>query len=179
MNNTMKYIQGDIFEYLKTDMIQVMMHQTNCVGAFNAGIARIVRKKYPNVHQHYQTKLTSTKEFIDSFGTHDFIKIADGYMVNLYGQYFPGKPKNLPIKSNTYMQDSLQTRLEMLEKAMESAKKDIPENFRIGIPLIASGIAKSDESKYKKMSDLDYFKKVIAPVVEKCFFDRDLMVFYL
>ncbi len=45
------------------------------------------------------------------------------------------------------------------------------------LPLIASGLAKMRTKDC--ISDLDYFKKYIAPTVEECLIDMNVTVYYL
>jgi len=172
----MEYIKKDIFKSLEDKTIDVMMHQVNCIGAFNAGIAKLIRNKYPLVYNFYITKVRSASKFIDLYGTYQFIQIDNGYVVNLFSQYFTGEPTSNQIPQSQYNDDFF-TRINMLKKTLGSVKKEIPENLTIGLPLIASGIAKSSE--HKKLSDLEYFKKFIEPTIEEVLGDREVIVHYI
>ena len=54
----------------------------------------------------------------------------------------------------------------------------IQSHFKLGIPLISSGLA-ADKQLKGTMTDLEYFKKYIGPIVEEELKDLDVTVYYL
>lgn len=54
----------------------------------------------------------------------------------------------------------------------------LAKDKKIGLPLIASGLAACKKRK-KELTDLEYFKRYIAPIVEEELKDLDVTVYYL
>jgi hypothetical protein len=79
--------------------------------------------------------------------------------------------------------DTFENRCYALRCALKEAANMIDKSYKIGLPLIASGLAADKELKYKYAlainPDLQYFKKYIAPIVEEEFKDLDVTVYYL
>lgn len=62
----------------------IIVHQVNCRGEMNSGVAKALRNKWPQVYKEY-------KEYCDGnsnmLGGYQFVKINDGlFVVNLFGQ---------------------------------------------------------------------------------------------
>jgi O-acetyl-ADP-ribose deacetylase (regulator of RNase III) len=73
-----KIIDGDLFES-KADIIA---HQVNKKGAFNSGVAKQVREKYPEVFETYSR---SYKSF--NLGDVQYVETKDGKTIaNMFGQ---------------------------------------------------------------------------------------------
>ena len=115
-----------------------IVHQTNCVSHFAAGIATAIFSKFPH------SNVYSSRMEEDVPG--DIVICGNGndlrYVVNLMGQYYPGGPQQAVI-------DSELTRRTYFHKAlMKLAKiKDLESiafNYRIGC-----GIAGGDWNWYK------------------------------
>ena len=82
-----KYIDGDLLE---TD-VDVIVHQTNCLGVMGAGIALQIKKKYPEVFDGYKYHCSTTKSS-DLLGECLIIPTDDGrYVANVCGEekYYP------------------------------------------------------------------------------------------
>lgn len=79
-------VNGDLLT-AKEDLI---VHQTNCLGAYNAGIARQVRQKYPKVYELYKARCAACqpKELL---GKCQFIKVGNKHIVHLFGQLTYGR----------------------------------------------------------------------------------------
>lgn len=83
----MEVIEKDLFE-CNEDMI---VHQVNCQGVMGSGVAKQVKKLYPEVFKgyYYHTKTTELKELL---GSSLICEANDGkYIANLYGQNTYGK----------------------------------------------------------------------------------------
>lgn len=76
-----KIIDGDLLE----SNADIIAHQVNCQGAFNSGVAKQIREKYPEVFRNYKALCNVQKEALlgdcQVVETHDNKRIA-----NLFGQ---------------------------------------------------------------------------------------------
>lgn len=80
-----KEVNGNLLTY---PGIQVIGHQTNCLGAFGKGFALQVKQKYPYVYETYNKYCKSQSDAHNLLGTIQVLKIEDGkYIANLFGEY--------------------------------------------------------------------------------------------
>ena len=80
-----KEVNGNLLTY---PGIQVIGHQTNCLGAFGKGFALQVKQKYPYVYETYNKYCKSQSDKHNLLGTIQVIKIEGGkYIANLFGEY--------------------------------------------------------------------------------------------
>ena len=165
-----KHKEGNLLDMFDKGEFDIIMHQCNCF-YLGAGIADQICKRYG-----IKRKIEGLP--LDYYGNSEFIHIGDvqqnKYIVNLYTQFQGG-----PCDSKGL--DSFQVRSRHLEYALEQVKSQIIDfneiynvKMKIGIPLIASGIA-ADQSKKDGMSDLEYFIKYIQPVFEKVFSNDEVI----
>lgn len=79
-----KILDGDLFE----SNADVIAHQVNCQGAFNSGVAKQVREKYPNVYEKYSNLCSSYSGYEEKLlGYCQMIYIHDHKgIANLFGQ---------------------------------------------------------------------------------------------
>lgn len=168
------YVNKNIFDDFGLDKpIQVIAHQANCLGSMGAGIAKLIGDKYPNVRNADRKHCNSMSRQL-LFGTILSVPIDNSplHVVNLYSQMYLG------ACNDAGRNDDFSKRTDALESALYDLLKEYENTDKqIGIPLIASGIAK-DHTKGIK-NDLAYFKKHIAPIVEKVFQDTQINVYYL
>lgn len=81
-----KYYNGDVL----TSNADVIMHQVNCQGSFNSGVAKAVKDKYIDVYNQYSS-FCKTQKSKDLLGQVLYVKIdEDRYIANLFGQEFYG-----------------------------------------------------------------------------------------
>lgn len=80
---------GDIFDAFK-DGCQVICHQVNCQGVMNAGLARDIAKRWPEVKRDY-LELCDEVTADDLLGTYIFTPVEEGGIVSIFGQYRYGK----------------------------------------------------------------------------------------
>ncbi len=174
----MNYKQGDLLIAFKDDEVNVIMHQCNCTVGMGAGIAKEIAREFPIVNLINDELLDQS----DIEGKCYPIAITNKkYIVNLYSQYYPGAPSEREILfgENKGNLDTFRQRLNWLRKSLKmyveeySNKDDI-----IGLPLIASGLA-ADKNKKNGLSDLEYFKKYIAPTIEEELQNFNVTVYYL
>ena len=77
-----KYFDGDVL----TSTAPIIMHQVNCKGVMNSGIAKAIKEKWPIVFDEYK-KFHSALTTEVLLGTTQFVKIGtDKYIANLFAQ---------------------------------------------------------------------------------------------
>jgi O-acetyl-ADP-ribose deacetylase (regulator of RNase III) len=118
-----KIIGGDLLE-AKED---ILCHQVNCLGQMGAGLAFMIRLKYPKVYSNYRLLCEETVRKKDLLGAVQIVSVGDRSIANLFGQYEYG-----------YAQCN--TDYEAFEKAMRSLKdlasdKTLAFPYRIGCGL--------------------------------------------
>jgi hypothetical protein len=167
----MNYINKNILLAFEQGGVDVLLHQENCVSKGYAGIAKLIHDKYPSTLPRENRK----------FGMIEYAEVEESqYIVNMYSQFYPGSPNNSKFAhySGYLLEDNFENRINALKKCLSEVKKVFntnTSNFKIGIPLIASGLAR--KNGYQSMSDLEYFKTFIAPVVEEIL--PNVTVYYL
>lgn len=164
----MKYLNKNIFEDFDNGVINVILHQENVVSKGFAGIAKTIHDKYPSTLPRNNRK----------FGMIESTEVEeDKYIVNMYSQFFTGSPnsgKFFDDSTNSLLEDNFEQRINALKQCLHSVESTfVDKNIRI--PLIASRLARLNG--YDNMSDLEYFKKFIAPVVENIL--PNINVYYL
>ena len=172
----MKYKQANIIQAFENGEINVLMHQCNCTVGMGAGIAKKIAEKYPVVNI-MDKGLIGRRTLA---GTCYPVNLGGKYIVNLYSQYYVGSPTNKPLPiEREVLYDNFNQRKKWLRLALQqyvneySDKKDI-----IGLPLIASGLA-ADRKLKGSMTDLQYFKEYVAPIVEEELKNLDITIYYL
>ena len=148
----MKYIKGDLIQLLKDEEFDYVAHQCNCrvLEQSCSGIARAIFDNF-NDAANNQNKVATSQHPHHLLGN---MKESKEHVLNLYTQYNPGRP--------TYGIDSFDCRISYLKEAFRRVANSIGD-LRLGIPLIASGLAKDPSYDY---SDEEYFRKIIAPEIE-------------
>ena len=77
-----KYFDGDVL----TSTAPIIMHQVNCKGAMNSGVAKAIKEKWPVVYDEYIRFYQNIPTNM-LLGTTQFVKIgADRYVANLFAQ---------------------------------------------------------------------------------------------
>lgn len=166
----LKYKQHNIIQAFETKEIDTFIIQENCTVGMRAGISKLVLNRYPEVEKYNLEQLNIAKK-----SPEDVLGMLIPYKLNnqryihgVYSQYFPGSPW---VGFDTH-----DHRLNWLFKGLDTFRR-INSNIKLGLPLIASGMAKNKKLSYT--SDLDYFKKYIAPIVEEALEDIDVTIYYL
>lgn len=170
------YIKGDLIKAFESGEINIIAHQCNCQGNMGAGIAKLLANKYPELKQTDKERCDLFKDEPERLvGRYSLYEPNEKQVIyNIYSQYFIGSPKT--------GFDTFEQRLNWLIRALwyikgntRYLKGDSIEPLNIGIPLIASGLAKDKNKPHT--SDLDYFQKYIASHIENIF--DNLKVYYL
>jgi len=171
-----EYIKGDVIKAFKEHQGSCcLMHQENCQSLNKAGFAKSLYDEFPEANPN--------KVMSQYFGEYLLKSIKEKseykkFIINLYTQYYPGSPSNKIAKINGYeLTDNFNNRINALKNCLKRLNWVLNEDNTIFIPLIASGLAKDKTKNY--ISDLDYFQKYIAPVIEECLEDFTIKVYYL
>ena len=80
------YVKGDI---IKSDC-DIICHQVNCQGAMNSGVAKAIRKKWPEIYDNYKVWCDREEDKANLLGEAQRVLIDDNprrYVGNLYAQY--------------------------------------------------------------------------------------------
>ena len=172
----MKYVNKDLIQAFEDGDCNVILHQCNCTKGMGAGIAKKIAEKYPLVG-FLDYGLIKTKHLI---GNCYAVNVGIGYIINLYSQYYVVSPSNTPLPiEKEVLYDNFQQRIKWLRNSLQMYRNEyFEEKDVIGLPLIASGLA-SDKKLKGDMTDLDYFKKYIAPIIEEELKDLDVTVYYI
>lgn len=141
----MKTLEGNLIELAKSGHFDLIAHGANCFCTFGAGIALAIKKAFPEA---YSEDLKTQKGAIEKLGTFSLCEchLPSGKtlkVANLYTQYFWGGPSEF--------KDSSEVRYNAIRKSLESLKKAIPENTRIGLPRIGAGLAGGDWDKISQI----------------------------
>ena len=84
----MNIIEGDLFALVKeNDGGNVIIHGCNCMGAFAAGVAGLVRNNYPRAYEDYAH---AHKEGTLIPGSVHYSFIDEDIIINAMTQYYPG-----------------------------------------------------------------------------------------
>lgn len=116
----MQTVNGDVLSAFN-DGYDVVAHQSNCMGAMGAGLAKQIRNEFPNVYQEY-TRLCGRQKSEQLLGKCQLVKIndrEDKYIANLFGQLdYGGKKKNTDYQK---LRHSLQVlKMNMLYKSLSA-----------------------------------------------------------
>jgi O-acetyl-ADP-ribose deacetylase (regulator of RNase III) len=140
----LKIVTGDLIQAKE----KYLVHQTNCVSHFAAGIAATIFEKFP-----YSNIYASRMEE-DNPG--DIIICGNGkderFVVNLIGQFYPGGPSESPIDNEKIRRDYFYKGLLRLAKI--NNLESVAFNYKIGC-----GLAGGDWNWYK--GTIENFAKFI------------------
>lgn len=80
-----KEVNGNLLTY---SGIQVIAHQTNCLGVMGAGIAKQIKNLWPNVFEEYKSYCKDPDDPHKLLGKCQIVHIeSDKYVANLFGEY--------------------------------------------------------------------------------------------
>ena len=127
----MKFINGDLIEYAKDGLFDVIIHGCNCFNTMGAGIALKIKKEFPSAYLADTKTLSGTKTKLGSY-TSVFIDKYQFTIINGYTQYRYGRGKHFDYNAFS----------ELLYKI----KNDFPDK-RIGMNMIGCGLAGGDSEK--------------------------------
>lgn len=81
-----KFSHGDLLE-AKEDII---VHQVNCQGKMNSGIAKQIREKWPRVYDEYMHLTLNGLVRPNLLGSVQVVGVGDKFVANLFGQEYYG-----------------------------------------------------------------------------------------
>lgn len=116
------YKKGNLLECTETTII----HQVNCRGVMNSGVAKAIREAYPKVYTDYlELEASSTL-----LGCVQYVEVDNKIIVNLFGQdnYRPRTVRH--------------TSYDALEEGFRKIKRDLKGN--LAIPKIGCGLGGGD-----------------------------------
>lgn len=167
----MIYIQGDLISLFKEGYFNCIAHQTNCQKLIRSGVAGALAKEFPSIRYTDEEHYKKFQDNEDMYGTLAITETPFGDIINLYSQFQGGRCLPTGI-------DSFHMRCVMLEQGLDKINSQY-KGLRIGIPLLASGIAAYPGFQEEYGFHLNYFKKFIAPIVSECLFEMDVTIVYL
>lgn len=135
----MKIIKGDLIDLALNKKFDVIVHGCNCFCNMGAGIARGIKKEFPEA---YYVDCQTKKGDLGKLGTYSSINIEkNGHkitIVNAYTQYTYGS--------------GLQVKYKELRNVFKLIKQDF-SGKRIGYPKIGAGLAGGDWNIISKIID--------------------------
>lgn len=116
------YKKGNLLESTET----IIIHQVNCQGKMNSGVAKAIREAYPKVYTDYLGLEVSSL----LLGCVQYVEVDNKTIVNLFGQdnYLPRTVRN--------------TSYDALEEGFRKIKRDLKGN--LAIPKIGCGLGGGD-----------------------------------
>ncbi len=140
-------ITGDLLALFAQGAFDFIGHGCNCFKAMDAGIARQIRKQFPEAKTADDQFAPVGKERLGKY------VIAPNRIINIYSQYEPGK--NLDTIA--------------LSEALSALNAELgPQKVSLGLPQIGCGIAGGNWSEIKpliqdKLKDVELTVVVYAP----------------
>lgn len=131
----MIYKTEDIISAAKRGDFNVLVHQCNCFNTFGAGVARAIKKEFPEA---YEADLCTIKGDKNKLGllTYTYIEKYDLYIFNLYGQYHYSR-SNIATDYN-----ALDSALSLMVGILASL-----DSVKIGAVKLGCGLGGGDWSK--------------------------------
>jgi len=140
MIKIIKIVDGNILQAPEN----IISHQVNCMSVMGGGIAKQIKRKYPNVYEEYKNYLSGIFS-INALGACQIVKAEDNkYIANLFGQHKYGRDKQY-------------TDYKALEEALFSLKVSAKDhNLSVAIPFnIGCGLAGGSwETVYKIIEEV-------------------------
>jgi O-acetyl-ADP-ribose deacetylase (regulator of RNase III) len=146
-------IRGNLLNAFEDGEVNVIGHVVNCVGAFNAGIAKQIRNKYPEVYSIY-------KQYCDTEYSTPICNL--GTILDVSVAY---NSSNLPCKQiyNLFAQLNYGTHKRQLNygamgRCLEKMSEAVSSDAKIGFPyLLGCGLSGGSEEIILEMIEF-YFK---------------------
>jgi hypothetical protein len=173
---SIKFLKGDLLKAFDKGKFNCIAHQCNTLltSEHCGGIAQAIFGKYEEASVSNTNRVTEQLSRYLLLGDISVgvipgnSKETDRIVFNLYAQNNPGRP--------THNIDSIECRLSYLRECLNKVKNNMIINYRttLGIPLIASGLAK--QNRFYDMPDLEYFRKFILPIIEDVFKESNIQI---
>lgn len=139
---TLQVEKGNLIELLESGEIDVLLHQTNCLGTISkqcsSGIAGVLQQ-YPEVVQADSTYIPGD---INQLGKYILIPITTksgkkAYICNIYSQYTVGLQNGTSPTSYLAMRAAL-------KNASFAIRKELGKDAKIGMPQVGCGLGRAD-----------------------------------
>lgn len=148
-----KFKNKDLIEAFKNSEYDAIIHQTNCTIGMGGGIARIIGNEFPETKERDKEMREEIDDINFLNGNYVIIPTIYGDVINCYSQFSAGPPSKEGI-------DTFENRKQVLSNVLyQVAERGY---FKVGIPLIASGLARVN---YDSQSDIEYFVREIFNIV--------------
>lgn len=141
-----------MIEYRNGDLLDsdadIIVHQVNCLGAFNSGLAGQIRRKWAEVYDEYRKACDNSYDNPeDLLGAVQFVMVDGKYVANCFGQLAYGKAR----RYTDY--DALRSALKTVREFMPQAHIAIPHKIGCGLGggdwNVVSGIIEETFNNYK------------------------------
>ena len=139
---TLQVEKGNLIELLESGEIDVLLHQTNCLGTISkqcsSGIAGVL-EQYPEVVEADSTYIPGD---INQLGKYILIPIITNsgkkaYICNIYSQYTVGLQNGTSPTSYLAMRAAL-------KNASFAIRKELGKDAKIGMPQVGCGLGRAD-----------------------------------
>ena len=154
-----------MIEYKRGDLLEVtsgmIAHGCNYQGVMGSGVAKLVRRKYPEVYDKYSRYVQVLKSNgIVPLGFVHEVKVSDDLRVaNCFTQEYYGTDK----RQVSY--DAIANCFSIMS-ANESVRNEHGRSYNLNIPLIGAGLAGGDWDVIKEIIKSEYKHDVTVWVYE-------------
>jgi len=143
----MKEILGDLFE--KPEQFDVIVHGCNCFSTMGAGVAKMVKEKFPYAFLVDKNSKLTPQEKLGNI-THT-TGLTKPIIVNAYTQYQWKGKHNVDY-------DAIRSSMKLIKKQFSGKK--------IGMPKIGAGLAGGDWNFIKKIIDEELVDENVIVVIK-------------
>ncbi|MCU5279696.1 macro domain-containing protein [Bacillus thuringiensis] len=136
MSEFIKIVKGDLLQATE----DIVCHQVNAQGVMGSGLAKDIKKHYPEAFERYRALCLQENKGRHLLGTCQIIKSKDKYIANIFGQHKFGR-------------DGVYTEMDALKQAFYSLKMRAQKhNLSIAIPFkFGCGLAGGDWNEVFKL----------------------------
>ena len=108
---------------------QYICHSCNCISTGAAGLAKLIFENYPYSNSYINRKVPNIPGTITIHGD----GINKRYIINMYTQYFPGKPQKSNKDNEIIRQEYFKSALNCLSKIKNIKSIAFPYNISCGL----------------------------------------------
>lgn len=136
MSEYIKIVKGDLLQATE----DVICHQVNAQGVMGSGLAKDIKKQYPEAFERYRVLCLQENKGRHLLGTCQIIKSKDKYIANIFGQHKFGR-------------NGVYTEMDALKQAFYSLKMRAQKhNLSVAIPFkFGCGLAGGDWNEVFKL----------------------------
>ena len=142
----MKEILGDLFE--KPEQFDVIVHGCNCFSTMGAGVAKIIKEKYPLAFMVDRNSKLTPKE---KLGKITYTTSTKPIIINAYTQFQWKGKHNVDY-------NAIRSCMKMIKKQFSGKK--------FGMPKIGAGLAGGDWNIIKKIIDEELMNEDITILIK-------------